>query len=145
MTPLIDKQTIATLRYVHGAYNFLVYMFACFQLYMGLKIRSARISGIRNPAVQKRHRQTGPYLAVLAAGGFIVGLTLIILDTGRVLDHPYHLTLGALIVAGLAHQWISSKSIRPADDATRRRHRWVGLSLAAVYSAQVLIGLGILF
>lgn len=141
----MDRDVIALLRYAHGAYNLIVFILVLLMLWAGLGIRKARLSGVRKPNLQRFHRRLGPYAVVLGLAGFLAGIMLVLLDTGELFKYPPHLGCGALIVIGLIIQWRLSRLITASDDANRARHRRVGLTLATIYTLQVLIGFGVLF
>src|SRR5512143_1368708 len=97
--PLVDRQLLSSLRLVHGSYNSLVTLLFFYHGWLGITIRRARKSKAPLPfAAIKRRRKTGPALAVLGGFAFLIGLSLILLDTGNVLEYPPHFLVGCTIV-----------------------------------------------
>ena len=142
--PLIDRQLLADLRPVHGVYNTIVMLLFLYQGWLGLRIRRDR--RVRAPLpvpVVKRHRRMGPVLAILGGIGFLEGLTLVLLDTGRVLDFPPHLFTGLTIVVLLIATYKISRDIKGPDSPYRTPHFILGVAILCLYLANVVIGLGV--
>jgi hypothetical protein len=143
--PLIDRQLLADLRPVHGAYNAIMMLFFLHQGWLGLRIRRARKSGAPPPfPMIKRHRRRGPVLAILGGIGFLEGLTLVLLDTGKVLEYPPHLFTGLTIVVLLIATYRLSRDIKGPDSPYRTPHFFLGIAILCLYLANVMIGIGVL-
>ncbi len=142
--PLIDKQLLAALRPVHGVYNTIVMLLFLYQGLLGLRIRRERRARAPLPVpVVKRHRRMGPVLVILGGIGFLEGLTLVLLDTGRVLDFPPHLFTGLTIVVLLIATYKISRDIKGPDSPYRTPHFILGVAILCLYLANVVIGLGV--
>ncbi|MGC1455406.1 MAG: DUF4079 family protein [Nitrospirota bacterium] len=142
--PLIDRQLLADLRPVHGVYNTIVMLLFLYQGWLGLRIRRDR--RVRAPLpvpVVKRHRRMGPVLVILGGLGFLEGLTLVLLDTGRVLEFPPHLFTGLTIVVLLIATYKISRDIKGPDSPYRTPHFILGVAILCLYLANVVIGLGV--
>ena len=140
-----DKQIIAILRLVHGFYNLVIILFFWYQAFLGFGIRKARRGGGNNPKAVRRHRQTGPVLAVFAIAGYMGGALLGFLDHGPVVKYPFHFFTGSLIATLIILTVIVSRRITYRHDTGRNLHFSLGLVLLCVYAFQVFLGLGILF
>ena len=69
------------------------------QGWVGMTIRRQRLRGGEVPLTsRKRHRRTGPVLAVMGVLGFFAGLTLVMVDEGNLLEYPLHLFVGSAII-----------------------------------------------
>lgn len=142
--PLIDRQLLADLRPVHGVYNTIVMLLFLYQGWLGLRIRRERRARAPLPVpVVKRHRRMGPVLVILGGLGFMEGLTLVLLDTGRVLDFPPHLFTGLTIVVLLIATYKISKDIKGPDSPYRTPHFIIGVAILCLYLVNVVIGLGV--
>jgi hypothetical protein len=144
--PLIDRQLLASLRLVHGSYNSLVMLLFFYHGWLGITIRRARKS--KAPllfAVIKRHRKTGPVLAIMGGLGFLIGLTLILLDTGNVLEYPSHFLVGCTIVLCLLSTFLISRKIKGPDSPYRTPHFVLGIAILCLYLIEVFLGIGVLF
>ncbi|MDF1577016.1 MAG: DUF4079 family protein [Desulfurivibrionaceae bacterium] len=144
--PLISKELLPPLRLGHGLFNFAVALLFFYSARFGLMIRQARHQGAARPAVAiRRHRKLGPILAVLGALGFGVGLILVLLDTGNILQYPVHLSVGVIIVALLLTTFLVSRKITGTGASPLRRiHFLLGLAILSLYVVQILLGLGVL-
>jgi Protein of unknown function (DUF4079) len=143
--PLISKELIALLKLVHGAFNFSVMLMFFYHARNGLMIRRARINKTPLPfQAIKRHRRMGPLLALLGGGGFAAGLTLVMLDTGNVLQHPPHLFVGMAIVTLLFLTYRVSRKITGSAGQERDLHYRLGLAILALYLVNVVLGIGVL-
>lgn len=143
--PLIDRQLLANLQLVHGVFNTIVMLLFVNQARLGFKIRRERKAGAPQPfSVIKRHRQAGPILVVLGGLGFFVGLTLVLLDSGDVLQHPLHLFAGLAIVVLLIATYKISRDIKGADSMYRNTHFVLGIALLCLYVINILFGIGVL-
>jgi hypothetical protein len=142
--PLIDKHLLAYLRPVHGAYNTIVMLLFLYQGWLGLRIRRDRRARAPLPIpVVKRHRRMGPVLVILGAFGFLEGLTLVLLDSGRVLEFPPHLFTGITIVVLLLATYKISRDIKGPDSPYRTSHFVIGIAILCFYLVNVVIGLGV--
>jgi hypothetical protein len=144
--PLIDRQLLASLRLVHGSYNSLVVVLFFYHGWLGITIRRARKAKAPLPfAAIKRHRKTGPLLAVMGGLGFLIGLTLILLDTGNVLEYPSHFLVGCTIVLCLLSTVLISRKIKGPDSPYRTPHFVLGITILCLYLIEVFLGIGVLF
>ena len=141
---MIDKQTIAYLRLVHGAYNTIICSFIIYQGLLGYGIRKARLARMSAGGSQKRHRKNGPVLVALGVAGFFAGMLVVFLDHGHLLKYPLHFINGATIALALTGLLLSSKKIKGADIEWRRAHFILGIVTLLLYFSQLLLGLGIL-
>ena len=135
----LSKEIIMYLRYVHGAFNLTVALLVFYQLRLGLGIKKTA-----DPQRIKRHRRMGPIAVAAGILGFTAGTTLIMLDKGKVLVYPLHFVGGGLIALGLIFTFILSRKMLLGDTSVRTLHGKVGIAIAILYVAQVLLGLGIL-
>jgi len=137
---------IELLPYIHGAYNFAVFLFFLYQASTGLKIRKDRLLE-KPPAFPriKRHRKLGPLLVAAGIFGFLIGLTIVYLEDGRVLVHPLHFASGFLISLLLILTYIVSRQIRGREPKWRTLHFAIGIALICFYSLQIVLGLNMLF
>jgi hypothetical protein len=137
---------IEYLRIGHGLFNALVAVLFFYQGWLGLTIRRARRSQASIPlAAVKRHRKTGPVLVSLGGLGFLIGLILILIDTGRLLFYPLHLSIGLTIVVLLMGTFLISRRIKRPDSPYRTPHFILGICILLLYVFQSFLGLGILF
>lgn len=144
--PLIDRELLADLRLVHGVYNTIVMMLFLYQGRLGFRIRRDRLAGAPPPfPVIKRHRQAGPILAIMGGLGFFAGLTLVLLNTGNILEYPLHLFTGLTIVVLLIATYRLSRDIKGPDSPFRTPHFALGIVILSLYLMQVLVGIGVLF
>ena len=142
--PLIDKHLLADLRPVHGVYNTIVMLLFLYQGWLGLRIRRERRARAPLPIpVVKRHRRMGPVLVILGGLGFLEGLTLVLLDTGKVLEFPPHLFTGLTIVVLLIATYKISRDIKGPDSPYRTPHFILGIAILCLYLVNVVIGLGV--
>jgi hypothetical protein len=143
--PLIDKQLLADLRTMHGVYNAIVMLLFLYQGWLGFGIRRARTAGAPLPfPMIKRHRRTGPILAILGGLGFLAGLTLVLLDTGNVLEYPPHFFTGLTIVVLLIATYKISRDIKGPDSPFRTPHFTLGVVILCLYLVNVFLGIGVL-
>ena len=143
--PLIDRQLLADLRLVHGIYNALVMLLFLYQGWLGLRIRRDRRAHAPLPLpVIKRHRRMGPVLAILGGLGFLTGLTLVLLDTGNVLEHQPHFFTGLSIVVLLIATYRISRDIKGPDSPFRTAHFALGVAILCLYLVNVFFGIGVL-
>ncbi len=143
--PLIDKHLLAVLRPVHGGYNVVVMLLFLYQGWLGFRIRRDRRARATLPfAVIKRHRRMGPVLVIMGGIGFLDGLTLVLLDTGKVLQFPPHLFTGLTIIVLLIATYKISKNIKGPDSSYRTPHFVLGSVILCLYLVDVVIGIGVL-
>ncbi len=143
--PLIDRQLLSYLRLVHAGYNSLVALLFFYHGWLGITIRFARKKHAPLPfAAIKRHRKAGPVLAVMGGIGFLVGFTLILLDTGNVLQYPFHFVTGGAIVLSLLSTFLVSRKIKGPDSPYRTPHFTLGVAILCLYLIEVFLGIGVL-
>jgi hypothetical protein len=143
--PLIDRQLLSSLRFVHGGFNTLVLLLFFYHARLGITIRRARKAHGPLPfPVIKRHRKGGPVLAALGIVGFCIGFTLVMLDSGRVLEFPSHFLVGCTIVLCLIATFILSRKIKGPDSPYRTPHFYLGISILCLYVIEAVLGLGVL-
>lgn len=143
--PLIDRELLADLRLAHGVYNTIVMMLFLYQGRLGFRIRRDRLAGAPPPfPVIKRHRQAGPILAIMGGLGFFAGLTLVLLNTGNILEYPLHLFTGITIVVLLIATYKISRDIKGPESSFRSPHFVLGIAILCLYFVNVFFGLGVL-
>jgi hypothetical protein len=128
----------------HGSFNTLLAIAFLYQARMGLAVRKGRKRGEPRPKVIRRHRKLGPFLVVLGLAGYCLGLLLVSIDTGRVLEYPLHLAVGSLIVLFLLGQYTVSRKIKGPESPWRTPHLAIGVGLICLYFLQIVIGIGVL-
>jgi hypothetical protein len=142
---MIDKEFIAYFKLAHGFFNLSMLALFCFQAWMGFLIRQARTTGAPAPLdAVRRHRKAGPVFALWGVLGFIAGMTVVVLDKGRVFEYPLHFLAGLSITLCIGGVYAVSRRIRAGELAFRNIHFGLGLLLLALYVIQVLLGLSIL-
>jgi cytochrome b561 len=108
-------------------------------------IRRARMAHGPLPfPVIKRHRKGGPVLSALGIVGFCIGFTLVMLDSGKVLQFPLHFVVGCVIVFCLIATFIISRKIKGPDSPYRTPHFYLGIAILCLYLINVVLGLGVL-
>lgn len=140
----MDKQAIAYLRYLHGAYNFFVFLLVIYHGSLGLRLRRARRAGGLLSWAVKRHRKLGHWVAVSAIAGYAIGLTVTFLSSGDVLKYPLHLTVGTVITALLISTYFVSRQIKAGESPARKAHFAIGMTITCLYPVQILLGAGML-
>jgi uncharacterized membrane protein len=143
--PLIDRQLLSYLRLGHGSFNTFVMLLFFYHAHLGITIRRARKA--RGPLpfpVIKRHRKGGPVLAVLGVLGFCIGFTLVMLDTGKILEYPYHFFAGCAIVFCLITTFVISRRIKGPDSPYRTPHFTLGIAILCLYLIEAFLGIGVL-
>jgi hypothetical protein len=144
--PLIDKHLLSSLRFVHGGFNSFVTAMFFYHANLGMAIRRARKAHAPLPfPLIKRHRKGGPVLAGLGIAGFCIGFTLVMLDSGRILEFPYHFLVGCCIVLCLIGTFILSRKIKGSDSPYRAPHFYLGIAILCLYLIEVALGIGVLF
>jgi hypothetical protein len=143
--PLIDRPLLFRLRLVHAGLNICVMLLFFYHARFGLAIRRARKSKapLPFPAI-KTHRKLGPLLALAGVFGYCVGLTLVLLDTGNILEYPLHFITGSLIVTLLVTTFVISRRIKGQESPARTPHAYMGIAILCLYVAEVVIGMGVL-
>ena len=143
---MIDKQIIAYLKLIHGAFNALVMLLLIYQGWFGLRIRNIRRAG-RPPDFKtiKRHRKNGPLFTILGCLGFIAGIIIVYLDEGGIFEYPLHFIMGSVITFSLITTYLISKRISGVESRLRTPHFILGIGTLVLYLVQVFLGLGILF
>lgn len=139
---MLDEQTIAYLKLLHGFYNSMVMLLFVYQGFLGLRIRRERKAGIRSFSIM--HRKLGPVLAVASILGFLAGGMVVFLSHGHIFHYPLHFITGSLIVLSVITTFLISKRIKGVDDRWRDRHYVLGILIISFYFIQVFLGLGIL-
>lgn len=144
--PLIDRQVLSALRLVHGGFNVVVMTLFFYHGRLGIAIRRARRAHapLPLPAI-KRHRKGVPLLAGLGVVGFFIGSSLVLLDTGNLLEYPFHFLAGALIVLCLISTFILSRRIKGPDSPYRMPHFALGVAILCLYVVESVLGVGVLF
>jgi len=143
--PLIDRQLLSSLRLVHGGFNTCVVLLFFYHARLGIMIRRARMAHGPLPfPVIKRHRKGGPLLASLGIAGFCIGFTLVMLDSGKVLQFPSHFLVGCTIVLCLITTFGISRKIKGPDSPYRTPHFYLGIAVLCLYLIEVVLGLGVL-
>jgi hypothetical protein len=93
--------------------------------------------------------QTAPQnravLAIMGGLGFLIGLALILLDTGNVLEYPPHFLVGCTIVLCLLSTFLISRKIKGPDSPYRTPHFVLGIAILCLYLIQVFLGIGVMF
>lgn len=135
----MSEETIEYLKLLHGSFNSGVVMLFLYQGFLGLKIRrSARSDYAR------KHRRIGPVAALLGISGFIAGMIIIYIDTGRIFKYPLHFFTGILIASLIFTTYRISQKIKGPEKYWRDRHYAIGIPILLLYILQVFLGLGIL-
>ena len=143
--PLINRQLLFALRLVHGGFNSCVIIAFFYHARLGIAIRRARKA--RGPLpfpLIKRHRTGGPLLAALGIAGFCIGFTLVLLDSGKVLQFPYHFFFGCAIVLCLISTFALSRKIKGPQSPFRTPHFYLGVVILCLYLIEAVLGLGVL-
>jgi hypothetical protein len=94
--------------------------------------------------VIKRHRRAGPVLAMMGGLGFFAGLTLVLLDTGNVLEYQLHFFTGLSIVVLLIATYRISRDIKGPDSPFRTTHFALGVAILCLYLVNMFLGIGVL-
>jgi len=128
----------------HGSFNTLLALVFFYQAWMGLTIRRGRKRGEPQFKAMKRHRRLGPFLVVLGVLGFCLGLLLVYIDKGRLLEYPPHLAVGSVIVLFLLGQYAVSRKIKGPESPWRTPHLAIGVGILCLYVLQIVLGVGVL-
>lgn len=141
---MVDKQTIAYLKLLHGLYNSLVISLFIYQGFLGLRIRRERKTGRRSLHIIKRHRRLGPILTIEGMIGFFAGIFIVFINYGHIFKYPLHFITGLLIVLSVVTVFLISKKIKANDSKFRDIHFRIGIFILCLYIIQAFLGLGIL-
>lgn len=137
----MDMDTlIPYMKYVHAAFNVLVFILLTYQGLVGLGIRKTRLSGATDFTLVKKHRRNGPPLVLCGIAGFVAGPFLTLLDHGRIGVYPLHLLAGMLIVVALSAAFALSRRIRGPALGMRSAHMRAGFTLLSLYVIQIFLG-----
>ena len=128
----------------HGSFNTLLALAFMYQAWMGLAIRRGRKRGEPQLIAMRRHRRLGPFLVVMGLLGYCLGLILVSIDKGRVVEYPPHLVVGSVIVLFLLGQYAVSRKIKGLDSSWRTPHLAIGVGIICLYVLQIVIGVGVL-
>jgi len=128
----------------HGSFNTLLALVFFYQAWMGLTIRRGRKRGEPQVKAMRRHRRLGPFLVVMGLLGFCLGLLLVYIDKGRLVEYPLHLAVGSLIVLFLLGQYAVSRKIKGQESAWRTPHLAIGVGIICLYVLQIVIGISVL-
>jgi hypothetical protein len=142
---MVDPELIDVGEIVHGAFNGVIAIIFMYQGFLGLRIRRQRTAeGSRDFSVIRKHRKIGPALALLGMIGFLAGITLVLVDKGKIVAFPLHFILGLLVVLLILAVYLSSKKTGVGTE-WRTGHALIGLVLLCLYVVQVIIGLDVVF
>jgi uncharacterized membrane protein YozB (DUF420 family) len=137
----MSRELISYLKLLHGAYNGIVIVLFVYQGMLGLKIRKSEKKTLH---IIRRHRKTGPVIAVLGISGFIAGMTVVFIDTGRIFKYPLHFMTGLAIASLIVTTFIISRKIKGPEPYWRNRHFALGILIICLYFVQAFLGLGVL-
>lgn len=142
---MIGEDLIPYLKLAHGFYNTLIMLLFVYQAILGLKIRRQRIKEKQQFHIVKKHRRLGTFLVPLVLSGFLTGLIVVFLDTGRFLKHPIHFAIGLSIVLSIITTFFISRKIKGIDLKWRDIHFRLGIIIIFLFITQIFIGLWMLF
>jgi hypothetical protein len=127
---------------IHAVFNILMGFLLAVQGLIGFRIRLRRKAGA-HPALRliKFHRKLGPTLVYAGIAGYISGLVIAYIGTGRLLNYPPHAFVGALIAVSLIANYHISGKIRGTDVPWRKTHFLLGALILLLYGIQVYLGL----
>ncbi|NWF75164.1 MAG: DUF4079 family protein [Nitrospirae bacterium] len=137
---------INLLGYIHGTYNFFVFIAFIYQSIIGLRIRKERLQG--NPPnihTIRKHRKSGPIFAVEGVIGFLAGMTIVYIAEGHIMVYPLHFFIGLLITLSIIITLILSKKIKSRESKWRTLHLASGILIICLYVIQIFIGIKIIF
>ena len=140
----MEKQLLELARYGHGFFNIALAVLFLYQAWLGLRVRKSRSAGAPDYGAIRTHRRLGPPLAFLGILGFLFGMVLVRLDTGKGFQYPLHAVLGLMIALSLAATYTVSRRIK-AGPAWRMPHLILGVVIIILYVVQVMVGLDVLF
>jgi hypothetical protein len=128
----------------HGSFNALLALVFFYQAWMGLTIRRGGKRGEPQLIAMKRHRRLGPFLVCLGLLGYCLGVLLVYIDKGRVLEYQLHLAVGSVIVLFLLGQYAVSRKIKGLESPWRTPHLAIGVGIVCLYVLQIVIGISVL-
>jgi hypothetical protein len=128
----------------HGSFNALLTLVFLYQAWMGLAIRRGRKRGEPQLKAMRRHRRLGPFLVCLGLLGYCLGLILVSIDKGRLLEYPPHLAVGSVIALFLLGQYAVSRKIKGPESSWRTPHLAIGTGIVCLYVLQIVVGVGVL-
>ncbi len=141
---MLDKQTVAYLRYVHASYNMIMTALFLYQGNLGLRIRKQRKTGdFFDVKAIKKHRKAGYFFTIMGISGFISGLTIVYVDYRHILEYPLHFFTGSVIAVSLLSTYLISRKIKQKS-IWRTPHFMIGILIICLYIFQLLLGMGIL-
>jgi hypothetical protein len=142
---MVNPELIDVGEIVHGVFNGVIAIIFMYQGFLGLRIRRKRTAeGSMDFSVVRKHRKIGPALVFLGIIGFLAGITLVLVDKGKIVAFPLHFILGLLVVLLILAVYLASKKIG-AGTEWRAHHALIGLVLLCLYVVQVIIGLDVVF
>lgn len=141
---MIDRETIASLKLLHGSFNILVFLFFIRQGYLGSKIRKGRKKGLQAVNAVKVHRKTGPFLVLMVVSGFLAGKILVYIDHGHFMEYPLHFSAGSILAVCVMTTFVISRKIKGPEPLWRDRHFRLGIFILCLYFIQIFLGIGIL-
>jgi hypothetical protein len=142
---LTIRQTIPWLALGHGVFNFVLTILFFYQGWLGLAIwKARRVAAPPHLTAIRKHRKTGPILAVFGTIGFCAGVFLVLIDEGKLVEYPLHFFTGLFIVLCLATTYYISLKIKSVNSKFRAFHRVIGILILCLYPIQLLLGLNIL-
>lgn len=141
---MIEHETIASLKLLHGSFNILVFLFFIRQGILGLKIRKGRKKGLQAVKAVKVHRKTGPLLILMGVSGFLAGKVLVYIDHGHFMEYLLHFIAGSIIVLCIMTTFVISRKIKGPQPQWRDRHFRLGILIICLYFIQIFLGIGIL-
>lgn len=133
------------LKYVHGIFNLIVFLFFLYQGATGFRMRrKRRTEGIPAVHLIRGHRKLGPFLVIFILFGFLGGIASVSLSWGSFFLYPIHFLNGSAISALAVLTFFVSRKIRARDNTWRNVHAFIGLVILILYALQVSFGLRML-
>ena len=140
----MEPQTIAWLRYAHGAFNLTVFLSVIVLARFGFRVRRGRLADRAEPGAARSHRRMGPVVLGLVWAGYTAGTLIIALDKGRIFEYPYHALAGLVLAVLTTGTFLVSKRLTLTSVDLRNIHYRFGRTILVLFAAQVLLGVGIL-